>query len=654
MIIRQEDMSYVTAKKIISQVRHPKGWVTVEFEDGDEDMPIQLVLLHLPIWEIYKKLNYPVYKRHILHGPEGFSKESFTGMLTYIYQEICIHASQEILDEFVWALWECINNIDDFGTIELAEHHCSLSLIDMIEIITDPALKDVIHPDLDPKYGTDVIERKMSDARDKLCKILGTRGALKNEALLPYQQANLLNANQIPQVMIAFGPRTEPNDIVIPRPVYGSALSGMKDILDLSIEQQGSRKSAIMNHEAIRQSQYWGRKDQLVTCDIAKVYDHDCGSRYTVNFDITMSNYKNFIGKFIVEADRSLVLLTIGNIKQYIDKTVHMRSVTCCRHTDGVCSVCAGLVVKNLAPGLNVGIIAASTLVSQVSQMILSTKHLIKTNSQIYQLPAGAFDLLERKEDGIHLFDKIRKQPKAKPDSEWYVGLYFSDLQGSISDLLQIQDDMSVPEERFSNISGILIRQMDGVMKQIDLMVDGQCPFLTIQFLMYMKERYKDLIVDEDILWIPMMGMPRLPIFRTAIVNDSMFGYVKSVIKFLETNGLNKHKTCTGALTAFSEIVWSKVQKINILHLEVILRAHMITDSLNWDIPVVDNPDKVRFANTKDIIINRTYSSFNAFQGHRKAFASPSTFVIPRSRGIFDDCFDLSKVYDHRKHPTGI
>lgn len=51
MIISKSMMNYNTALTIINKVRHPVGWVTVQFDDGNEDMPIQLVLLHLPIWK---------------------------------------------------------------------------------------------------------------------------------------------------------------------------------------------------------------------------------------------------------------------------------------------------------------------------------------------------------------------------------------------------------------------------------------------------------------------------------------------------------------------------------------------------------------------------------------------------------------------------
>lgn len=644
MLIRQEQMNYDFAKLVIGFDRNPMGWVSVDFADGVADLPIQLALLHLPVWEVVKKIGLNVYKKHVLHDVAAFSKSSFIRMLTKIYLEYCIEADPDIADKFLWGVWECINDVDDFGTIELAEHHGSLGLIDLCEIVTDPVLADVVYPDLDPKYGTDVLEMKMADARNRLCKFLGTRGALKNESLLDYQQAGVLNANQIPQVMIAFGLRTEPNDIVIPRPVMGSALSGMRDIIDLSIEQQGARKAAIMNHEAIKASQYWGRKLHLLVCDIAVVYPQDCGSTLTLSMELTEEYHKNFIGKYIVLDDGKTVALTEETIGHFIGTTVRMRTVMGCRHKDGVCKYCAGLVTSNIAPGINMGINSAATLVSQVSQMILSTKHLIKTLSQIYQLPILAQEIFERREDGIHLLDVLRKSQQ-----QIYLGIHHADFDGSHSDLLQLDESMSIPEERFSNVKTILVKDAEGVMKEYELVVDGQTPFLTNKFLFYMKNRYRDLTVDENVLWVPIDGMPNIPMFRTAIINDSMFAYVKGVIRFLENGMLTRHKTCGSALKHFCELAWSKVPKINILHLEVILRAHMVTNDYDWSIPVINNVDDVTFGKTVEILQNRTYSSFYALEDHKKIFSSPSTYVVPRDQGTFDQHFDLVRIYNKRQ-----
>jgi hypothetical protein len=649
-------MSYAFAKEIISKHRHPQGWVDVEFADGVSEHLIQQVLVNLPIWEIYRSMGMPVLKRH-MHEFKVFSKSVCQSILSEVYGDIYLDLDERGLDEFTWRLWHCINYLDDFGTMELAEHHCGISIVDLVEIVQDPVIKPIISVDLDNKYGTNVIEQTISDAKEKLCKALGTRGLLKNEALLHWQQADILNANQLQQVLIALGLRTEVNDKVIPRPVKGSVVSGMQNIVDLAIESQAGRKAAIMNHKAIQTSQYWGRKMHLITAELLRAYMPDCGAHKTIRRTIRASFAKNYVGKFIILDDGSIIPLTSRNIKSFIDHEVNMITPGGCRHTDGVCMVCGGLLLRNLSVrgiseeypkflqgfefknsnGINIGINSASEVVSQVSQMILSTKHLIKTLSQLYVIPTQATDFLVRKEDGIHLTPEFKnvKEP-------WSVGILFDDFYGTQSDLLELTEDAALPEDRFSSISSILVKDPSGIMSEFPLIVDGQKPFLTMEFLLYMKEKYIDLVVDENVLWIPMQDIPTIPIFRAAIVNDSTYAYVLSVIKFLESNGLSKYKSFGQALDHFCDLVWSKVPKTNILHLEMILKAHMITDKDRWDIPIVEDLDHVIFGNTPDIIHNRTYSGQFSYEEHKKRFADPTMYTVSRVVGAFDRNYGLS------------
>lgn len=617
--------------------RHPVGWVEVDFADGAKDMPIQQVILHIPLWEVIRKLGKDVYQRHIFHEGIQFSKGIFKKMLTHLYTELYLADDQADLDQLIQALWVCINQIDDFGTFELAEHHCGLNLAELVELLKDPVLEPILNVDLDNKFGTDIIESRMSEARAKLTKCLETKDVLVNESLLHYQQSNILNPNQITQSLIAFGLRTEINDIVIPRAVKGASITGMRTIEDIAIEQQAARKAAIMNHEAIRKSQYWGRKLQLLCSSLEKLYTEPCGHHRTVEVTILATTHKNYIGKYIIGPKGEHILLTSKNTKQYFDKTVNMITVGGCKHTDGVCLKCLGLVARNLPKTINVGTNSASVLVSVVSQMILSTKHLIKTLSQIYSLPDPATTYMDRTDTGIYFMDKFRKE------GNWKLGIYFDDLYGSQSDLLEINEELAIPEERFSNIRHILFQAEDGTMTELPLVVDGQNPFLTFEFLVYMKEKYADLVSEEDVLWVPIRGMPKMPILRASIVNDSMFAYVTSVQKFLENGMLAKHKTFGSALAHFSELVWSKVPDINILHLENILRAHMIHNKQNWDIPVVDNLLEVCFGKTPDILKSRTLSGQFSFEEHKKQFSSASMYVTPKARGPFDAHYDFDK-----------
>ena len=76
MVIRQEDMSHEFMLKIIHKHRFPRGMVTVDFADKQVDLLIQQVLLHLPVWEVYRHFNIPVESRHVFHEVGPVSKKS--------------------------------------------------------------------------------------------------------------------------------------------------------------------------------------------------------------------------------------------------------------------------------------------------------------------------------------------------------------------------------------------------------------------------------------------------------------------------------------------------------------------------------------------------------------------------------------------------
>lgn len=634
MVIHQEDMSHEFMLKIINKHRFPKGYVTVEFGDGNKDLPIQQVILHLPIWEIYRKFGIVVESCHIHHPVGPVSKKSFVKMLSNVYLDLfTLDIDRKGIQELKTYLWLAANYYDDFGTNELNEYHCSVSLPELARLVDQEKVKKIIDVDLDASKGTKYIESTLANATEDLIKVLSDRNALKDNVLLEYQQAGILNRNQLPQVLIAFGLRTEINDMVIKKPVTGSSLSGMKDITELGVEQQAARKAVYYSHTAIQTSQYWGRKQQLLACVIKNLYKGFCGTCNTIEYPITSVTASNCIGKNILDNGQVVTLLP-NNIDKYIDTTVHMFSPITCKHRDGACELCYGILHKNLPEGTNLGINAASQTVSGVSQMILSTKHFIKTKSKVYEIPLIASKFIERGTNGIYFKQDLYK------DKDWYAGFYFKDIRGTLTDVNHMEDDLPIPEERFSEIVIMYIKDPDGNIIPLELTVENQSPYFTLQFLLWMKQKYSEINSDEAMFWVPMNGCKHIPIFRTTIANDSMMGFVMKVTKFLENGVLTKYKDASQALQAFSTLIYDKVS-VNIVQLEVLLKAHLVTGQSDFSIPVVEDPKNVMFDKTVNIVQNRSLSSMLALQGLKKQLASPYIYTQVRDNNPFDPFFGL-------------
>lgn len=66
----------------------------------------------------------------------------------------------------------------------------------------------------------------------------------------------------------------------------------------------------------------------------------DCGTKKTLTFVMNKSNYRLFLFRYIVEGTK-FIQLTNENIKNYLDKVIHIRSALFCQ-SDKLCNKCAG------------------------------------------------------------------------------------------------------------------------------------------------------------------------------------------------------------------------------------------------------------------------------------------------------------------------
>lgn len=636
---------------LISLAKNPdaiSGKVVLELSDGKIRVGKRQAFFNLFCFPILTAFGIPIRKCHFIRR-KPLNKGVLVSAFDKYYNEI-MYADRNNAKRLKQALWKTLESLYGMSFNNLLEYIGTIDIIDMAEIATDPVMKK----ELDTKYqindfwSTDKIEDFIEEERKKIMNLMGTPGALKNEALLPYQRIEQLNKFQVPQTIYAFGVRTDVDDSIIRKPVIGSALDGTRDIMEFVIEALSAKKSAFYNKNAVRKSQYFGRMQHLLLSSIAHLYKGDCGSTRYVNFLITgddekrgiAGNYKNFIGKFIFDEGK-LVLLTEDNIKNYLNKNVQMRSPMTCRYRNGVCEVCGGSVFMNINRKILIGILSAITTVEPVTQKILSAKHLIKTLSILYKMNPELmkyFDCV----DTVEYRWKAKAFDKAKG---WYLGILSQDFPG-INDVRLIRDGQDVAERKMSCLSTVLFRDGNVLKGKFDLVQGKQTPFLSKELLIYIRDHIDEVITKDGIIWIPLTGTEDIPILKTIIINDNMLEYVATVSSFLGGGGKDKKskancirnmKTCSDALKAFSDIVFSKCS-VNIVHLETLLKAYEITSRAAGDyrVPVVEDPDHVEFGSMHEILNHRHVGVKLAFQSLTDYIEDPATYISPKQKSPFD------------------
>jgi hypothetical protein len=422
------------------------------------------------------------------------------------------------------------------------------------------------------------------------------------------------------------------------------------------VESLGGRKAVFVQKSAVADSQYLARKFHLTTSMLKKTYtgtgseflQHSCTNPLLIDFTILdKPTYKDAVlGKHFVEdgvlktlVNKKLMALSSiypnwVDVEDYVGKTVAMRSPLGCQYTDGVCEICAGLIITHHGSGVHLGLDSSTQTSEKITQLLLSAKHVAKTISLFFSLPKETDKLFI-----IDVNEGYLREEVLEVYRDGYIGLDKEDL-GVLSDLQLLSEDRIFIEDNFSLLKNIYLKLGDHKDKYSVVGKTKQTPFLHRMFLLYMKKMASEMYWEGEILWIPLKGWKSSStFFNSHIQNDSMSSAVKDNLNFL-TNDIKSYTSASKALARLTELVYSKTF-VNICHLEVLLKAHQVTDASNFSIPAVQDPNGFHFAKTNDNISNRSLGTQFAFEQMFKFLTTINAYLFPKEKSIFDQFFGL-------------
>ena len=637
-----DQMTNPEFKKMLSQnIDGISGLVDLQMSDGTIRVSKRQAFLNLFWWPILTAFNIPLRKDHFIKN-KAYSASSLYDEWNRYYDEIMSITSHnaKLLKQ---TMWKVLEDMYYFGCIDLAEYVASLDIIDMSQITTEPVMDNIIktkydlvdaNGDLKPYLSTKNVEEIIATHGKEIIKLLETKGALKNQRLLPFQRTGQLNVHQVPQTMYCFGIRTDINDAIVKMVVIGSALDGLRNIHEFADEALSARKTAFYNHEAVKQSQYFNRRMQLVCSSVKQLYEGDCGSTITVAFRIKEKTKNNVIGKFIIDNGR-LVCLTKYNIDSYVDKIVQLRSPMTCRYRNGVCEVCGGRIYSNFNFKLSPGIISSIHTVESVTQKILSAKHLVKTMSIIYRIPTDLEHIFEARNTSEIAWNKefVGKWSNKKFDADLKLGIPYDSFR-NFTDVKLIRGD-SVCETSMSNLSTIYIRKGDKVIIEANMKNDkDNMPSFSIDMLKHIRDNFTNLEHKNGCIWIPIAGTEYMPLMVTKIMNDNMLAFVKRVDTFFKKD-IKKFRTNSSALEAATDILYDKVS-VNITHIETVLKSFQVTSATDRSIPRVEDTNDVQYRGMDDILEYRHVGSKLAYEDLKNHIYSAETYLNNRQKSVFD------------------
>jgi hypothetical protein len=454
-----------------------------------------------------------------------------------------------------------------------------------------------------------------------------------------------LKVGQFAQFVVSAGPRSDTDDQMFLRPVEGAFLSGMKNILDFAIESRSASKATHYNKTQMANVQYVNRKFHIQASAIDRLYLTDCGSQVYATYDVSRRFVSNFKGKFFLSESGELLELTEERYPMVVGKTVKFRDVPECRYTDGYCKVCGGTITDSFSEFGNVGFLANVNTGAPVAQQVLSTKHLISTDSTKYEVPEALEDILMSTTNDIFLRPSIRRRTKTLA-----LGFKHRDIS-KINDLQYYVSEKELHAAYFTDIKYLTIGELqeDGSIEKYGTQTamggdNKTYPHLSPEVLAVIRTHPEDIITQDGISWFVLRNVdPDLPIMQCVVVNNSIKRFVDR-FRDLITNRVEKYTSVDVFMRDLSKLVWSKVPNVHITHMACLARACMITSKADFQIPEVTDPDNVMFGTLGKIIPMRYIGALAAFQGFNTATNKPTTFITAKRTGIFD-CYMGYKDY---------
>lgn len=273
-----------------------------------------------------------------------------------------------------------LNTISLYFSLILGLHYSDHTFIEMYD-----GYKDLIETEFTPDMQPIDIEAGLNNAENELVRRL--KEDPSNPIGVILRSKTGLKTKQLREFMISIGLRPSLTGEVIPYPINSSILvNGLDRPSYMYIDALGARKPLLANNKEMGPVGYFAKSLNIAvrTLEVSTEIS-DCGSEHYVNYDVkTPAHLAILAGKYYYDEDIDDLRVVKTTDKHLIGKRIKARSiVTCACGQNHMCATCVGEAMNlnwDIAKGFSTFITEEYS--KDVSQNVLSTKHLLTTKSE--------------------------------------------------------------------------------------------------------------------------------------------------------------------------------------------------------------------------------------------------------------------------------
>lgn len=447
----------------------------------------------------------------------------------------------------------------------------SISLYDKYRLAKkNKRYNEILHTDITDDMPTNKIESYLKELTDELLEILKTED---NDLMFFARTGEGLNAGQLQQMEINIGTVANMEGKLIPKVINTNFLRGLRSPSDMFAESIKGRNSAVINSDVVEQSGYFNRKLTILcmntflaaagsNCETDATYSMFIDSQQTLNrfkgryYRTVMSDkeYKKAMKrlenskepvKFEEELRQGIAVKMVDTEDEsLIGKTLHLYTPIKCSHEEGyVCDKCYGALAEE-ERNRHIGIKGINNLTEKLTQMLLSSKHILKTVSEVIKWKKSLKSFFNIDIGEIYIKPEVTEQKYTlrilkldfsedfeSSDFSYINKFYMVDASGTYQ---------KISSEKILGISREFLEKMD--------YENGEYIIKT-----------KDIPFDE-------------PVFSFTIENHELSRPLKNIMKLIEQKEHMECKTIDEIMRKFIDLLNESNIGINAVDAEIIIR----------------------------------------------------------------------------------
>jgi len=326
----------------------------------------------------------------VLDKIKNFSKNSLIGyyndIINHVINELEI-TDKEYYNKLNLSIKESINHLSDLSGKFNVYSGSTISLHDLVHLYsTNKRFSELVDEEVPSGLDFSEIEEFVNKEFDELMDIL----EVEETCFKPYFNAKTgINRKQFKEIISTIALKADLDGNLIPYVIQANYLKGLNNITDFFIVSILARKALITSHKRVKESGYLTRKLSLLLIDTTLSEEEDCDTdeyaEVLIDSKDTASRYN--LRYFLNENEGYLERFDTKIHQDKIGQVLKFRSPIKCKCKDGnVCRTCYG-DLANVNSDIHIGIVAELELTEQLTQKLLSAKHLQTTASDVIDWP---------------------------------------------------------------------------------------------------------------------------------------------------------------------------------------------------------------------------------------------------------------------------